>query len=353
MAQHLSRTSYLIDKAILYFGLNLAGITVLTEAATGPFTVTPVIALRAGAKRVLCLTEDSRHGTVKQVMEQTMALINQMGITRFPEIFEDRNRCPVEAADVITNLGFVRPLNAALINRLNPNAVISLMWEPWELRPGEIDIAACREKGVLVVGTNEQDPRLQTFKAIGLTVMKLLFQLDIEMLGSNIAILHDCPIGKEVGLTLSQNGAKIIEMELSTWKRSKEAVLREQLKHADALVFLVHKSDDPLLRGPDAPRLNEIISPVPPLKIIHISGNVDLSVFHSNALEFIPKIIAPPRCMSVNASFLGVKPVIDLHTAGLHIGTACFAARSHYTNDDDVIRDAQRYAPVLEVIPCV
>ena len=50
---NLPRCRRLIDEAIRTLGLDLTGLTVLTEAGTGPFSLTASIVALAGAPRVL------------------------------------------------------------------------------------------------------------------------------------------------------------------------------------------------------------------------------------------------------------------------------------------------------------
>ncbi len=59
------RVFRLIDEAIERLGLQLSGLRVLTEAASGAFVVTPLIAARAGASRVHAVTTDSVHGPAR------------------------------------------------------------------------------------------------------------------------------------------------------------------------------------------------------------------------------------------------------------------------------------------------
>lgn len=62
-------------------------------------------------------------------------------------------------ADVITDTGFVRPIDAQTVAQLERPAVITLMCEPWELGPTDVDLPARQDAGVPVIGTDETDPR--------------------------------------------------------------------------------------------------------------------------------------------------------------------------------------------------
>ena len=70
-----------IEDAVDRLNLDLSGKVVLTEAATGAYIVTPVIAALAGAE-VYAFTKDTRYGTVAEVRKQTNELI---------ELFRDKN----------------------------------------------------------------------------------------------------------------------------------------------------------------------------------------------------------------------------------------------------------------------
>ena len=81
------------------------------------------------------------------------------------------------------------PVRATFVSRLKPGAVVSLMCEPWEVRPQDVDVAACRAAGIPVLGTNERDPGVQTFRFVGMLALKLLLELEIEVLSSRIVVV--------------------------------------------------------------------------------------------------------------------------------------------------------------------
>ncbi|HET6993507.1 MAG TPA: hypothetical protein VFI06_00935, partial [Chitinophagaceae bacterium] len=69
----------LIDKLfkrVEALGLNLEGKTVLTEAASGAYVVTPLLAAIAGAK-VYAFTRTTSYGTVEEIFANTKKLIEE------------------------------------------------------------------------------------------------------------------------------------------------------------------------------------------------------------------------------------------------------------------------------------
>jgi len=149
------RVTQLILQTVSALRLDLKGFTVLTEAASGPFVVTPVLAAVAGAKKVIALTSDSRYASASSVTAQTRALESLCGTSGRVEIYTERSSDLVREADIVTNVGFVRPIDSQVIGAMKHGAVIPLMCEAWEFRVGDVDLDACRSRNIHVLGTNE------------------------------------------------------------------------------------------------------------------------------------------------------------------------------------------------------
>src|SRR4051794_21528290 len=90
-----ARIAALAQAAVQKLDLDLCGAVVVTEAASGPFVVTPVLAALGGATRTIGLTRESPWATADQVRRQTAAFAVLCGIdpstieireTREPEL---------------------------------------------------------------------------------------------------------------------------------------------------------------------------------------------------------------------------------------------------------------------------
>ena len=107
---------YWILDYINKFNLDLTGITVLTEMASGPYLFTPFIALLSNAKRVFAVSKDSVWGKRDEIIKDSMHFmrftdINQENLI----IVKDKEEIDPSEVDIITNSGFVRPLNRVFI----------------------------------------------------------------------------------------------------------------------------------------------------------------------------------------------------------------------------------------------
>lgn len=132
MKLNVDRLRRLALRALDTFSLDLTGMRILTEAGSGPYVMTPLLAAMAGG-RVRALTRDSRYGSAKDVRAHTLDLASHWGLA--VDVVTDRTAEYFADADIVTNLGFVRPIDRSVIDVLPPTAVIALMFEPWELRP--------------------------------------------------------------------------------------------------------------------------------------------------------------------------------------------------------------------------
>ena len=69
----MNRLARLIKNSFNKFQINLKGKEVLTEAATGSFVCTSLLAAIAGA-RVFAIAKDSKFGSVSQIRNEVMSL---------------------------------------------------------------------------------------------------------------------------------------------------------------------------------------------------------------------------------------------------------------------------------------
>ncbi len=312
--------------------LDLSGLAVLTECASGPYAFTAVMARLAGAE-VHAVGRDSRFGAHADNERLLRAILDQASIRDGVEVHRDEAPESVwRAADIVSNLGFLRPISRRRIEQMRSTAVIPLMWETWEFRGEDIDIRAAQERGIAVIGTNEGG-RLDLLRYIGMMALKLMLELGLEVHKSRIALIGGHVTGREIARALGALGVDFDwytsegnEREQGCWSyRRMRTLLDRQVP--DAILCAEHK-DGTLLVGPGAAlTFHEIAARFPQVRWGHIAGNVDVEELRASGIRHVPERIEPFGRLSYQAYELGPRPVLELHAAGLKVGEIAARAR--------------------------
>jgi hypothetical protein len=302
----------LIKNTIDLLHLDLSGLTVLTEAASGPYVCTPVIAALAGAEHVLAVTRDSRYASADTVISLTRALEQLCGIPDKLEIFTKRGPGLFARANIVTNLGFVRPIDAKAVAAMKPTAVVPLMCEAWEFRPDDVDLDACRRKGIQVLGTNEDLEGLEVFGYSGVVCLRLLLDAQIELHKSRIVVVSTDKFGNTITECLRRVTTRI---ELSPSIPSAQV-----LSDVDALILADYTRSDEIIGSEGDITAAQLAQAAPGITVVQFCGRIDVQgLQNKNITVFPPKPLRAHR-MALTLGGIGPRPVIELHTAGLKVG---------------------------------
>lgn len=327
------RTRQLISEAVNNFQLDLHGLTVLTEAATGNYVVTPIIAALAKAKKVFAVTKDSVYGKAIDVKELTEKFAEFCDVDSRIEVLFERQSAAIKKSDIVTNLGFVRPINKDFIAHMKVTTVVPLMCEAWEFRKGDVDLESCYKKGISVMGTNEDHPALETFKYCGYLCLKMLFELQIEVYKSKIVILSNDKFGNTIEKTLRANGSTTFLV-----KELRTDTNRQYLKSADAVVVADYTSSDIFIGNNGHISTRELFELSPAICVIHFAGKIDIKELQKFGIPCFPNSTIGSYKMSMTLADLGPKPIIELHCAGLKIGEMMVKSKLKGMNNTEIER---------------
>ena len=301
-----------IKHSLEKFNLNLNNKVVLTEASTGVYSCTPIIADLAGAKKVYAIAKETTYGTFKDIEENFESYFknyseSNIQIIKSLDEIEDK-------VDIVTNSGFVRPIGEELLKHIDSKSVITLMYEPWEFRSSDIDIELMYKNSIKVYGTNEHDSRLLTMDYIGITVLYLLLDYKISHFSKNkILILGSEEFTEPIERVLKQNSYDVYVVNSYD----------DDFIDYDIDIFIIaeHKNKKYIIGDDkayiDKNKLNK------DKKVIHICGNVDFeNVFFSHK----PKEPKPFGFMSYRTDFIDSQALIDLQTGSLLVSQGMLRA---------------------------
>jgi hypothetical protein len=296
----------LMKRSIAATKLDLSSVNILTEAASGAYGATPVIAALAGAQQVYALVRPSRYGSVSQIREWIGELASEAGVTDRIELIEDISTDLVGKVDIVTNSGHLRPITADLIDYLPASAVIALMFEAWELRTGDIDLDACSRRGIPIVGINERHPQIDVFSFLGPLCVKELHDSGIPVCRDTIALVCDNDFSEYIASGLRAQGSHV---EIFA---DAQAVYSHEW---DAVVIALHPQPHARIGQAECRHLASML----PKSAVTVQfwGDVDRDAATAHGMMVWPP--QPPSAghMAVLLSDIGPEPVVRLQTGGL------------------------------------
>jgi hypothetical protein len=306
---HPKRLVALMQAAVERCHLDLSGAVVLTEAASGPYVVTPLLAALAGADKVFALARTTPYGSIEDVVAHTFELERLIGQRGRIEIVSEKSSEVLREADIVTNSGHLRPLDAKTIRGLKPTAVIPLMYEAWELREGDVDLDECHARGIRVAGTNECHPAIDVFSYLGMFAIKLLTDSGVAVYGSKILLLCDNPFATFLRKSLEQAGAIVDRHEVLP-------VVHEPQDH-DAILVALRPRAQPVIGSDDAFRIG---SHWRSAIVAQFWGDLDRAALAEADVPVAPMVAPTAGHMGVLPSSIGPEPVIRLQSGGLKVG---------------------------------
>lgn len=321
--------------------LDLNGKTILTEAATGAYVVTPIIAAAAGA-RVIALTKNSKYGTVEDVKKETFEISGLFQESLDIEIVEKLSPEMLKKVDIITNSGHLRPLDKNILNYVKPETVISYMYEAWEYREGDLDLDFCKQKNITVVATNERHPNIDVFNYLGELAVKLIHDAGKCLYRNNFIIISNNDFGYHIAKTLVKlcNKVGVIDLKENKNKYPDEiewlgnfpsVIIPENYKDTEAIIFTAYPFERTWIQKDgiiEAKAFEKIINPY----ILRYAGHIDTDYLDKNGISYFPKFV---KCghMGILLSEIGFDSVIRLQAGGLKVAQTAIEKCNKYKDE--------------------
>ncbi len=322
----IERTHRLILETIDRLELDLRGMNVLTELASGNYIVTPIIACLAGAKKTFVVSENSHYGSIEELREYLSEVCELMGIDNTRIQYVQEKKTVARDVNIVTNSGFVRPILDDFICKLPSEAAISLMFESWEYRKEDVDLNSCYLNNIPVMAVNENDSRLNIFRYVGLIALKILLENEIEVYKSRIALLSSGEYKKNIFDVLKSNGAEIDCFD------EVDIMKLDNNVYYDGIIVAIQDSAKCLLTRYEASFLKE--TRFRNAILVHIAGEIDYDWISECQIRKIPTKETKAHYMTLTTDYVGVRPVIELNAGGLKVGQRLVEGMRLYGNVD-------------------
>ncbi len=330
--------------------LDLKGRVVLTEAASGPYVVTPLLAAIAGAK-VFAYSRSTRYGTVDEVFAGTISSIGEeafgkLDITLVKELTPEI----ISQADIITNSGHLRPLNQDKLQHARDGVVIPLMYEAWEWRDADMDLSYVRQRGFMLGATNERHPEVDVFNYLGDMALKQIFDAGTCPYRNKFVLICNNDFGPFIARTVSAVASSLGVIDLPEHRSRYDGLAVEWLgdfpdvripaayADAEAVIFTAYPFDRNWMGGTGPIDIQQLKDGLKHPFILRYAGDVDGTALDQAGIKYFPAQVASGH-MGVLPSAIGVDPIIRLQSGGLKAGEAMLTGKHQFKG-----------IPILELI---
>ena len=281
--------------------LDLEERVVLTEAATGPYVVTPVLAALGGA-RVYAYTRATQYGTVADVVDATMSLTRALDIDEGRlSIIDSLPEDIIAKSDVITNSGHLRPLDKSVIRYAKSEAIIPLMYEAWELRAEDLDLDYIKSRGIRVVATNERHPDVDVFSYLGELAVRQIHLAGLSLTRNRFMLYCNNPFGPYLARTIGALCAELIVVDDKndpsayagssiTWAGNLEQ-LKDQLPRTDiaGIILAAYPFDQEWIGTDGIIHPQFVCDNFPGAVVLRFAGHVDESSLTTSRDRVLPE----------------------------------------------------------------
>lgn len=350
----IEKAKTIIFDSIKKTNLDLSNLVILTEASTGNWIFTPFLAAFSNAKKVNCLTRDSRYGQKEQIVNNFSNIAKFFNLDEKIHVYTKRESDIISESDIITNSGLVRPIDTSFINSMKDTAVISLMWEPWEFRPNEINLHECFKKQIPILGVNEHNSILDIMKYDGQAVIKIINDHNIFPEHKKIILVGENLAAFYIFNALKSSGANVFLVTESLQNECKERGIHVIGKRLEDDSVVSHLKDCDAIIINSIPLKREIIGDngLIPLKLKELSPNVSIFVYYGRVnyeqikfagLSCFPLKVPRDGYMGWTVDILGPQPTIELNTLGLKVGEILaknrLAGKTKFETEKDSLKE--------------
>ena len=205
----MQREIKIVLEQVNLYNLDCSDLTIITECASGVYGFNVLVPLLGKAKQVIAVGQDSCYGSYQDNKAHLLNICKhaQVDVKKL-SIVNQLSDSDITSADIITNSGFVRPINAEMIKKMKKTAVIPLMWETWEFRHQDLDLFSAREYEIMVLGTDESYFKLAMYPYGGMLGLSALFRVGLEIYKTRAILLGGGILGQAIADSFSKNGVK-------------------------------------------------------------------------------------------------------------------------------------------------
>ena len=198
------------------------------------------------------------------------------------------------------------------------------MYEAWEFRPSDVDLAACLARQIPIVALNERHPTVGVFPYLGVLAVRELHDAGFAVQGCRIAVLCDNAFGFFICRTLESVGSAVCQAETLDELPSESF---------DAVLVALVPRGRPVVDADWARRLVARHGQVP---LVQFWGDLDRATLASIGVPVWPPDAPAPGHMGILFPTMGPEAVIRLQAGGLRAAELVYRGGTAAATPDSV-----------------
>lgn len=297
-----------IKNSIKTFELDLTDLNVFVPILSKYSSVFPIMASLAGAKEVFAITDDL------DTINRTAMYQQQYDWETEVNFINDINQQMLPKLDIIVKGDDTSYFDKKIINFIKQDCVISYFSQNFDFSAvSGIDVESCTEKNIKILLLNPNCKELGLFKHLSHLILKRCYENEINLFKSKILLLGGGELTENILSILKSVGANVFSAS-TTRPEDKDYALRH-ISDAEALIICEYPTNSASIIGNNGfLNISEIKEKNSEIKIMHLSGRIEMNPLILSGLEYYPDTIIQ-NSLNLNIRETGLKLISDTAAA--------------------------------------
>jgi hypothetical protein len=299
-----------IKNSIKTFELDLNELNLFVPVLPVYTSIFPVMASLAGAKQVCAITDDletvNRTAMYQQLYDwkTEVSFINEL------------NQQILSHLDIIVKSDDTSYMDRKSINFLKKECVISCFPQNCDFSSvSGIDAESCAEKGIKIILLNPNCKEIGLFKHISHLILKRCYENGISLYKSKILLVGGGELTENILSLLKAIGANVFVASTNRPEDRDYAI--KHISDSDAVILCEYPLTNEIILGNNGfINIHEAKEKNPELKIIHLSGKVEMNPLILSGLDYCPDTIIQ-NTLNLNIRETSLKLICDTVAATL------------------------------------
>lgn len=316
-----TRLIKLIRQSIKNYKLDLSGYSILLPVLSKEPMLIPLIASLAGAREIYAISKDLT------LVKEITSYKNELNLESSFYFIEKETPQILKGLDIVIKGDIAPIIDDTVAASFKKQCIISLFPKNLDFaKANGINLEACAKNKIPVVSLDPGDPSLSLFKHISSLVIKKLNGCDIDIFKSKILLVGSGNLLENILVTLKSAGCQVFAVY--TDKSETREYVSKHIGEADAIVLADYPSKQQTIIGNNGIiRIADLVDVNPEVKIINISGKVEVNPLLLGGISLIPETVSP-NSINVNIEELSLRSITEITSAVMKVAESLIKSRN-------------------------